>query len=148
MRPIVSNKGVKFGDLRLKHSREIPLLAVGYGIVDSFFCDNFRPDVVSDVLSGAAIGYVNVDVSVKLDDSTLNIGQIVRPFAGRTRFTHFCAVFNYSLRPTDDMSGISGRFVRLTVPNEPVKFRDPRLNRSGDIRPKAEGGGIFGRLFR
>ena len=33
--------------------------------------------------------------------------------------------------------GMSGSFVGLTVPNKFVKFRDPRLNLSGEIRPKA-----------
>ena len=35
----------------------------------------------------------------------------------------------------------------LTVPNECVKFRAPRLNRSGEIRHKAVGCGIFGRFL-
>ena len=32
---------------------------------------------------------------------------------------------------------IAGKFVELTVTDKRDKFRDPRLNRSGKIRPKA-----------
>ena len=32
---------------------------------------------------------------------------------------------------------ISDRFVRLIVADKSMKFRDPRLNRSGEIRPEA-----------
>ena len=43
---------------------------------------------------------------------------------------------------SDDISGV---FVGLTVINKCVKFCDPGLNRSGKIRPKAVGYGIFDR---
>ena len=33
------------------------------------------------------------------------------------------------------------------VRDTPVKFRDPRLNHSREIRPKAVGGGIFNRFL-
>ena len=36
--------------------------------------------------------------------------------------------------------------VRLIVLDKRVKFRDPRLNRSGETQPKAVGCGIFGRF--
>ena len=36
--------------------------------------------------------------------------------------------------------------MRLAVSDEFVKFRDPRLNRSGEILPKAVGCGIFDRF--
>ena len=42
---------------------------------------------------------------------------------------------------------ISGRFVRLAVPDKCVKFRDPRLKHSPEIRPEAVGGGIFDHVF-
>ena len=38
---------------------------------------------------------------------------------------------------------ISGRFVGLTAPDKCVKRRDPRLDRSEEIRPKAVGHGIL-----
>ena len=38
---------------------------------------------------------------------------------------------------------MSDRYVRLTVQEKCVKFCDPRLNRSGEIRPEAVGCGIF-----
>ena len=41
---------------------------------------------------------------------------------------------------------MSGLFVRLIVPNKIVKFRDPCLNRSREIRPKAIGDGSFDRF--
>ena len=43
---------------------------------------------------------------------------------------------------------MSGKFVRPVVPDKFVKFRDPRLNHSGEILPKAIGGGIFDRFYR
>ena len=42
-----------------------------------------------------------MDIHVKFGDSTLNSGRINRLFAGRTRFTHFCAVFNCVWQPTE-----------------------------------------------
>ena len=43
---------------------------------------------------------------------------------------------------------ISGRFVGSVVPNNHVKFGDPRLNRSREMPPEAVGGGIFDGFFR
>ena len=51
-------------------------------------------------------------------------------------------------RPEAAADVISGRFVRLTVPNKFVKFCDPCLNRSPDILPKTVGCGIFNRFFK
>ena len=50
--PVVPDKPVKFGDPRLKRFQEIPLETVQRGTFDGFFRDNFRPEVVSDVISG------------------------------------------------------------------------------------------------
>ena len=36
--------------------------------------------------------------------------------------------------------------MRLIVPDTVLKFRDPGLKSSREIRPKAVGGGIFGRF--
>ena len=42
---------------------------------------------------------------------------------------------------------ISSSSVRLIVPDEAVKFRDPGLNRSRELRLEAVRYGNFGRLF-
>ena len=57
-----------------------------------------------------------------------------------------CLIAACSRRPEAISEVISGRIVRSTVPDERVKRRDPGLNPSGEIRPKAVGCGIFGRL--
>ena len=41
-----------------------------WGPLDGFFRDSFRPEVVSDVISGANIGLVAMDVRVQLGDSS------------------------------------------------------------------------------
>ena len=43
---------------------------------------------------------------------------------------------------------MSGRFVGLTVPEQFVKFLDPPLNNSGEIRPKAAGCSISAIVFK
>ena len=68
MGPIVPDKFVKLRDPRLNSFEEIPPEAIGGGILD-FFHDNFRPKVVSDVISGVYVGSVGMDVNVKLGDS-------------------------------------------------------------------------------
>ena len=69
--------------------------AVGGGILDLFLnFEKCRPEVADDVISGLVVEYVCMDSRLKLGDSTLNIGRIILNFAGRTSFTHFCAVFN------------------------------------------------------
>ena len=61
----------------------------------------------------------------------------------RHPFYALCAVFNCILEPTgSSFDVVSGRFVRLTVPDKFVKFRDRRLNRSSEILAKAVGGSI------
>ena len=55
------DKCVKFGDPRLNHSRTIPPEAIACGILN-VFCINFRQKVVSDVISGAAVGHVRVKI--------------------------------------------------------------------------------------
>ena len=64
-KPIISNECVKFIDSRLNRSPEIPPNAIRGGIFDCFFRINFRPEVVSGVISGVAVEYVGVDVNVK-----------------------------------------------------------------------------------
>ena len=41
---------------------------------------------------------------------------------------------------------ISGRFLEQFILEKFPKFRDPCLNRSGEIQPRAVGCGIFGRF--
>ena len=59
----------------------------------------------------------------------------------------FCTLVHYSLpfcsRLETASDVMSRRVVRLIVPDKAVKFRDPRLNRSRESRPKVVGGGIF-----
>ena len=90
-----------------------------------------------------------MDVPAKFGDSVLNSSRIIRLVAGRTRFTHFCAVFNcnFAARAEAAIDDISSSLVRLTFIDKRVKFCDFRLNRSGEIQPKAGGGGIFRSFF-
>ena len=85
--------------------------------------DKCPPEAARDVVSGVAVNYVGMDVPAKFGDARLN--------SGRTRFTHFCTVFNCLLQPTGRASDvICGIFGRPTVPDKRLTFRDPRLNRS------------------
>ena len=54
--------------------------------------------------------------------------------------------FNAACRPEAANDVISGVFVRLTVPDNDVKFSDPRLNRSPIIRSEVVGGS-FTKVF-
>ena len=63
---IVLDKSVKFSDPRFNCSREIPPEAIRSGIFDSFFCNNFRPEADSDVISSVVVEYVGVDFPVNL----------------------------------------------------------------------------------
>ena len=53
----------------------------------------------------------------------------------------FLIAFCSQLEATSDV--ISGRFVRLSVPDKFLQFRDARLNCSPEIRPGAVGCGIL-----
>ena len=44
-----------------------------------FFRDNFRPEVVSDIVSGAAVEQVGTYVSVKCGDSKLSRSRDISP---------------------------------------------------------------------
>ena len=59
-------------------------------------------------------------------------------------FVRYLIAFLSRLETVSDI--IFGRFVRPAIPDMSVKFRDPRLNRSPEIRPEAIGGGIFDRF--
>ena len=50
------------------------------------------------------------------------------------------------VRPEVASGIMSGRLVGLTIPDKSEKFRDHCLNRYGEIRPNAVGGGFFSRF--
>ena len=64
-----------------------------------------------------------MDVRVKLRDSVLNSGRIIRLFAADRK-----------------------HLVMSYVPDKALEFRDSSLNLSGEIRPRAVGMVIFGRF--
>ena len=70
--PIDPDKPVKFCDPRSNLSQEIPHEAVGGSIFYVSFQDNFRPEVVSDVISGVVVDPADVKVFVKFGDSVSN----------------------------------------------------------------------------
>ena len=49
-------------------------------------------------------------------------------------------------QPPGSSDVILGRFVGLAAPDKFIKFPDPCLNGSPEIRPEAVGGGIFDRF--
>ena len=61
--------------------------------------DKCRAEVAGGVISGMAVDGAGADIRVTFGDSTLNNGLLIRLLAGRTRFTHFCAVFNCIWQP-------------------------------------------------
>ena len=69
---------------------------------------------------------------------SLAVGELIRLFDGRARFTLFCAVFNriffYSRLET---TVISGSGVKPIVRDKYVKFRVPHWNRSTGTPPEA-----------
>ena len=79
---LTSDKCVKYCDPRLNCSQEIPPEPIGGSIFDSFFRDNFRLEVVSDVISYMAIEYISMDVRLKFGDSRSNC-------SGDIRISHF-----------------------------------------------------------
>ena len=78
MRLIIHDKCTKFGDPYLKRSEEILPEAAEGGISNHFSADNFLPEVAVDVISGAALEYVRMDVPVKFDDPMPNRSQDIR----------------------------------------------------------------------
>ena len=72
VRPMYPDQPEKNPDPRLSRCREIPPEAVGGGIFDGFFLDNFRPEVDSQVISGLIVDPTGMKVPVKLGDSRLN----------------------------------------------------------------------------
>ena len=79
--PIVHYERVNFRYPRLSRSGEIQPKAVGCGTFGrSSNFDNCRPEVADDVISGAILDYVGVDVQARFGDSRLNSDQIIRIF--------------------------------------------------------------------
>ena len=81
-----------------------------------------------------AVDWVGVDVHVIFGDSTLIRGRIIRLIASWSRFTHMQYSITVCSRLEAASDVISGWFMMLAVPDNRVQFRDPRLNRSGEIR--------------
>ena len=84
-------------DARLKFDPK-PLEAAFSAVFRTF--GRCRPKAAGGVMSGVAVQQVGLDVRVQYGASKLNSGRIISLFAGRTRFTHFYAVFNCILQPT------------------------------------------------
>ena len=74
----VPDKVVKFRGPRLNCSEESRPKAIGDGIFDSFFRDNFLPEVASGLISGVAVEFVGVDLNVKCGDSRSNRSRYIR----------------------------------------------------------------------
>ena len=75
-----------------------------------------------------------MDVCVKFGDLMLNSGRVIQLVAGRTRFTHFCLVFNCIFaadRKQQVTSGVNFRHVGIDVT---VTFDGSRSSRSPAIR--------------
>ena len=47
-------------------------------VFSSFFPYKFRPEVDNDVISGMAVDYVGMDISVKFGDGTSNSSRDIR----------------------------------------------------------------------
>ena len=95
--PNILEKCAKFHDSGLNRSWETQPKAVIrcgiFGCISNF--DNCRLEVAGDVISGAALNYVSIDVLAKFGYS-----RLFDSLASLTCFTHFCAVFNCILQPT------------------------------------------------
>ena len=106
--------------------------------------DECRPEVAGDIESGVALGYVGMGVCEKFGYSMLNSGRTIRLWPSvpvlRTCVQYFIA-FCSRLETASDV--VSSKFVRPIIPDKPVKFRDPHLNRSRYIPPEIIVGDIF-----
>ena len=88
-----------------------------------------------------------MDVDVKFDNFMFNRGRSVRLVA---RWSLFRTYTQYSvavyIRPEAVSDVVHGSCISLAVANKRVQFRDPCLNRSGKILPKAVTREICGRF--
>ena len=67
----------------------------------------------------------------------LNISRIIRLLsAGLALRTFVQYLIAFCSQPKAGSDVISGWFVSLIIPDKPIKFRGPRLNRSQEIPPK------------
>ena len=91
-----------------------------------------------------AIDLVGLDIRINLGDSRLSRSNYSTVLVGPTllTFIQYSVVICSRLEAANDV--ISSRFVRLIVPDNFVKFCDPRLNCSLEIRPKVL---VFDRFF-
>ena len=79
-----------------------------------------------------------MDVRITFGKSGLNSGRIILTLwpagpALRITFVHYLIAFGS--RPEATSDAISGRFVGPVIPDNRVKFSDPRINRSPGIIP-------------
>ena len=77
MGPTIPDKPAQFRIPRLNRYREIPPEAIGAGIFDGVFCDNFRPEVVRDVIPGVDVVHIAVDIHI-FGDSRSNCSRDIR----------------------------------------------------------------------
>ena len=68
-------RGPPIGEEAKRHGARIRPKAVLGGIFDCFFRCSFRPEVVSDVISGAVVDSTDVKVRVKFGIAPMIIGQ-------------------------------------------------------------------------
>ena len=76
---------VKFGDPRLNLSRQITPEAVFGSISYGVFRGNFRPEVFNDVISGANVEQIGMDMPVKIGESISNGCRDIRQRSRRWR---------------------------------------------------------------
>ena len=75
------------------------------------------------------------------------VATLFDSFSGRIRFAQFLQyLITFCSRPEAACSVISGQCVVSVALGKPAKFHDPILNRSREMPPEADVGGIF-RLF-
>ena len=75
--------------------------AVGNGIFGRFSnLNKCRLEAAGDVISGVVLDYVSMDVPASFGEYKLKVVELFDPLSARTRFAHFCAIFNYILQPT------------------------------------------------
>ena len=93
---------------------------------------SFRPDVVNDVISGANVGQIGLDVPVKLGDFIKTVHDIYSSEA--VGCSIFACYFNFdNCQPEVVSDVISGMVVEPTCVKVVVKFGDSRSNCSPDI---------------
>ena len=89
-----------------------------------------------------------MDVRGEFGDFRLKVTELVDRLAGCTclrTYEQYLIAFCSRLEAAGDV--VSCRFMNPIVLNRRIKLRDPRINSSGEIRPKAVRGGIFNSLF-